>query len=394
MVYLLILLMITFCGVIISQFLLKTEATSPLSIHSVIWFLVIVTGIIVSAEFIDFPEESFYAFLIWYLTLYVSLFLGEISLSSKKNGNNYLHNGMEIVCAQYWKLVIPACMYTAYEIYNVGINGPDSFFLNLRLANTLEDYSGPTFTVMPILYPIIMSMFVVNLFARRQKLNDMSLLAWVILFGIGTMGKFAIVTPALAYLIIREFKFGISRKKLLLTVPIILVGILALHFTRMSANDNSTINLILGTYIYSPLLAFSTINPATNNDFGEYCFRFVYAVFNKIGLIGEEPVKTLLDYAYVPTPTNVFTVMQPFYQDFSYPGIFIGALIYGLFFSLLYRFTKKYSICSLLVYSLLSISLLTSFFAETLVTNLSGNIKLAIITILIYRFTTKWKIKQ
>lgn len=386
--------MITFCGVVISNFVLKTEATSPLSIHSVVWFLVIGTGIIVSAEFIDFPEESFYAFLIWYSTLYVFLILGEVSLSTRKYGHTNLNNGMEIVCARYWKLVIPACIYTVYEIYNVGINGPGSFFLNLRLANTLEDYTGPTFTVMPMLYPIIMSMFVINLFSRRQKMNDIALLAWLILFCIGTMGKFAIVTPALAYLIIREFKFGISRKKLLLAVPVILVGILALHFIRMAASDNSTVNLILGTYIYSPLLALSTIIPTTNNEFGEYCFRFVYALFNKIGLIGEEPVKTLLDYAYVPTPTNVFTVMQPFYQDFSYPGIFIGAVIYGVFFSLLYRLTRKNSVCSLLIYSLLSISLLTSFFAETLITNLSGNIKLAIIIILLYRFTTKWKIKQ
>ncbi len=142
----------------------------------------------------------------------------------------------------------------------------------------------------------------------------------MLLYCIGTMGKFSILTPILTYLIIYDFKHRLKVKKTIKFTLLIIILALTLHFTRMAENDHSTFLSILGLYIYSPIIALGQLNEVNSSHFGEYTFRFIYAITNKIGLIKELPVNTILDYSYVPVPTNVYTALQPFYQDFGYTG--------------------------------------------------------------------------
>lgn len=156
----------------------------------------------------------------------------------------------------------------------------------------------------------------------------------------------------------------------------------------MAENDHSTFLSILGLYIYSPIIALGQLNEVNSSHFGVYTFRFIYAITNKIGLIKELPVNTILDYSYVPVPTNVYTVLQPFYQDFGYTGIIFGTVLYGLVYVSLYTAgVRGNNTQALLIYALFSVSSATAFFAETLVTNLAGNVKLVLCTILLWRFT-------
>ncbi len=162
-----------------------------------------------------------------------------------------------------------------------------------------------------------------------------------------------------------------------------------MHFYRMSSNDSATIPYILGTYIYSPIIAFGTLIDNGINWNGEYTLRFIHAIAFKLGQSSSEPVKTILDYVYVPSPTNVYSVMQPFYSDIGIYGIILGAIIYGSFLSLVYASAKGGNFVMLGIYSIFSISLITQFFGETIITNLSGNIKIAIFMFVIFKFFTK-----
>ncbi|STL73336.1 Spore coat polysaccharide biosynthesis protein spsA [Escherichia coli] len=133
----------------------------------------------------------------------------------------------------------------------------------------------------------------------------------------------------------------------------------------MAENDHSTFLSILGLYIYSPIIALGQLNEVNSSHFGVYTFRFIYAITNKIGLIKELPVNTILDYSYVPVPTNVYTVLQPFYQDFGYTGIIFGAVLYGLVYVSLYTAgVRGNNTQALLIYALFSVSSATAFFAE------------------------------
>ncbi|ENF2315631.1 oligosaccharide repeat unit polymerase, partial [Escherichia coli] len=84
MLYVLTFALITSFGLFIALYLVKCNFTSPLSLHCFAWFFVSSTGLFAYDEFIDFPEISFYAVMIWYLIVYFILITGElISLNIK-----------------------------------------------------------------------------------------------------------------------------------------------------------------------------------------------------------------------------------------------------------------------------------------------------------------------
>lgn len=391
MIYLTIILILAVFSIAVSLYVFKSRITSPLPLHLAPWVLVLILGIVNYSDYIDFPEESFYALLLWFCTITIIYFFADIY--NYKFASMFPFDKKVFVCGRYWIFVIPISLYTLYEIYAVGTGGPASFLLNLRMANTLDEYPGPKFTVMTAAYPIIMAMFAIICIAKSSRLTFYSVIFWMILFCIGTMGKFAVVTPMLIYLIIHDVKYRISNKKLFFFIGIVFVGIMAIHFSRMAANDSATLASVLGVYIYSPILAFSQLNSYVGDNSGEYTFRFIYAFLSKLQIISEQPVNTILGYVNVPVPTNVYTMLQPFYQDYGFYGVILGALMYGLVYSGFYTFAIRGSTVALLIYAVLSISSVTSFFAETLITNLSGNIKLILSILILWRLTVKCKIK-
>lgn len=106
----------------------------------------------------------------------------------------------------------------------------------------------------------MVAIFAIVCWLILRKNTVIPILLWILLFCIGTMGKFAIVTPILIYLIIREMTVGLNKRKLFLLAPIIALPILLLHFIRMSSEDNATVSSVLGVYIYSPLLALGKLS--------------------------------------------------------------------------------------------------------------------------------------
>lgn len=392
MVYLLILLCVIFVSAIVAFRYLKATIVSPISLHSLSWMIVLLVGVVVYQNYDSFPEESFYSLLIWYLLFYFILAVGEVMITEGRY--KYIDSLFIFSTPRYWMFIIPACILTIYEIYSVGSSGPESFLRNLRVANVGDDYSGNKFIFMPAFYPIIMSMFAISCLTSDNKINMASASFWQILFCIGTMGKFAVITPVFVYVVIRGLKSNLSIKKIVFISLFLMSLIMMVHFIRMTGDETSSLIDVLGIYIYSPIVALSKLPDFHSVDLGQYTFRFFYAFTYKLGLLTIEPVKTILEFVNVPIATNVFTAMQPFFQDFSYPGVALGAMVYGVFFSLLYGGARQGNPVYILIYALLSVSLLTSFFAETLITNLSGNIKISICVLILFWGTVKCKAKK
>ena len=49
----------------------------------------------------------------------------------------------------------------------------------------------------------------------------------------------------------------------------------------------------------------------------------------------------LQEFVWVPLPTNVYTVFQPFFEDFKYKGVAFFAMFYGLFSGWCYRLMRN-----------------------------------------------------
>jgi len=95
-------------------------------------------------------------------------------------------------------------------------------------------------------------------------------------------------------------------------------------------------------------------------------------------------VDVIFPYVNVPVLTNVYTVMQPFYHDFSLTGVAIGAVVYGVFFSFLYFFALRVRGFFLALYSGFAIALLGQFFGELFLMMFSGNLQFLLVLLFIF----------
>ena len=362
----------------------KVDYFSPLSLHVISWFFVFFIGLFVGNQFYPLTNDIFYSFIIWFCTLTFSFLLMYL-YQGKLNRKDYKYE------LKYQKIYIIlsifACVILAGEVFYVGMGGPYNFFLNLRLSLFLEEYEGVRYTFAPYFYLLMTPLFAISLICCNTSSLKKITTLWQIIFIISTVGKLTILTTLIIYLVIKFA--GIKKKINIHFLGFILIFFLISSFFLNSirkSNDSESQSLaeMLGGYIFSPLIAFGKLR----NDseiWGEYSFRFYYALTYQLGLNDVKPASTILDYVYIPTPVNVYTGLQPFFQDFGIYGIFFGALFYSLFYSLLYfKVVEKRGIY-LIIYALLSISLILFIFAETLITNLALNLYLILFSIILWR---------
>lgn len=366
----------------------KIDYLSPFSLHVFSWFILFLGGIFAGEIFYPLSGRVFSIFLIWYLII-ASITLVIYFLQFKDINRN---KRVRVYSIKFKKPLIffsiIACLISIIETYYVGSSGPYAFFLNLRLSLFLEDYSGPKYVLTPILYPIMTSLFAISLTVKNSKYLFRVLILWQIIFIVSTVGKLTILTPITIFFVIRYIGFKKKIKVKNISIMILSFALLSslLTFLRTSeSSDKQSIFEIIGTYSYSPIIAFGELIP-NSNHFGERTLRFFYALSNRVGLSNIKPVETLQDYVYIPLPTNVYTIMQPFYEDFAIFGIFYGAMLYGLFYSLMYFKAIQKQGIYIVFYSFIALNLVLGFFAETLLTNLALTLYLFLITGLAWRF--------
>jgi oligosaccharide repeat unit polymerase len=87
----------------------------------------------------------------------------------------------------------------------------------------------------------------------------------------------------------------------------------------------------LAIYVFANPVAFGYLNEAVVPQFGANTFYLLYYYLNKYGFGHYIVVDIVQEFIQVPVPTNLYTIMQPFYVDFGSIGVAYFALIYGVF---------------------------------------------------------------
>lgn len=77
----------------------------------------------------------------------------------------------------------------------------------------------------------------------------------------------------------------------------------------------------LRAYIVAPTIAMSKLMDNQQlYDYGTNSLRTMIAILNALNIVELPPQKLIKDYVLVPDPTNVYTVYEIYYRDFSYFG--------------------------------------------------------------------------
>lgn len=358
---------------------------SPIVLNASIWMIVFVAGLFFEERLYPLQEKVFIVWLIWFLVTSLIFFL------LYPSGAKYAWKGSEIrrIPIDYALPLIMLIVWLGYRIWVVGSTGPEHFFLNLRWsAMGMEGFVPYGFVSR--FYPLIFALFLFeHIYARREN-RHLRFLLWfyMLLVAVSTMGKIQILTPVLSWVIIQGIEGKMNIKRIAILASVVSAFMMFMHLIRGGGSYVFTIEEIIAVYIYSPLVALGYMNVDSSMPLGAYVFRFFYAIGNTLG-IAPKPVGLITPYIEVPMPTNVYTIMHPFYHDFGVPGVLLQAVIYGIIFSCLYFLSVKRGGLWLVLFSGYSIVLVGQFIVDLLITTFSGNLQFMIYALAIFLVSRK-----
>jgi len=359
----------------------RSSLYSPLVISSSVWLVVFIAGVIFQDRFYPIQETAFIAWLIWFMVTSLIFFLFCPSIVNRA----WTETEIRRIPVDYTLPLVALIGLLCYSIWVVGNTGPEHFFLNLRMLATNKIEGTATLGMLKRIYPLIFTLFLFEHVYERRENRHLRFLLWclMLLYAVAMMSKLSLLTPAVSWAIIQGITGKLKVSRIVVLSTVVFASMISLHFLRASVSDESTIVDILAGYIYSPIVALGYMNIDESLPFGAYVFRFFYAVGNLMG-IAQLPVKTILSFVGVPEPTNVYTVMQPFYHDFGLLGVLLEAVSYGLFFTCLYWLSANGSRFGLVLFSGYSIVLIMQFFADLLITMFSGNLQFFIYALAVF----------
>lgn len=182
-----------------------------------------------------------------------------------------------------------------------------------------------------------------------------------------------------------------------ITVLVVLALVFFYGFNLLRAEEdsdyqqNETIFGFIAMYILSPPVAYCELNTDIGTHFGANSLPFLYYYINKLGLGTFAIMERLHEFVYVPVCTNVYTVFQPYYQDFGQAGVAYFGAINGIICGLLYRYKQNGNDFAKCLYLYFAYVLFLQFFQEYIFTSAYFVPRMAILTFLCtqknFRFT-------
>ncbi len=340
---------------------------SPWFLTLSVW-MVLGVAIVVFGDMMDPISDVFYrCIVVWLIVFVVSSFLTYNLLPAK---SVIRENGIEANSLLFDLFFVLAMVMTplyVYQIYKiVTMFDTKDLMENIRiLAVEGEGQGFLNYTMV-----INQSLLLVALW-RYPKIPLWKLVCTIlccIIFSIANMEK---LTFFLVFVVVVYVLF--ERK--IIKVRTIAISVLALFlifyiFTvarsgeDASKNDGMSIMEFLGIYLISPPIAFGHLRPIISQDFCPESLWTIYPYIEKF--IDGEAVghDAFGEFVYVPLPTNVYTVMRPFYQDGGVIGVAFFALLYGVGSGWVYRYARNGQPFSICLYSFIVFVLALQFFDE------------------------------
>jgi oligosaccharide repeat unit polymerase len=331
-----ILLFINLCGLALSA-RRRMGVANPFFIYFTVWSAIFF-GYYLSAESFIPASPIFLLLIITASSLaFVILILAYIGVSK-----NNIAQGPERIYSrkrflQLAQIVCALSVPFAYQQANALSGGVDIFtvlgYIYLRSAMTEEGQSFGVLTYFPILSYVLTSIYLYRYCAGHLKI----------------FGLVVSVLVSVFYAYINTARTGVLLLLLLMVLPLFLkgyigfkggaisVGVLLALFVFIATmtakgvsieaevGENVTSLLEnLRSYTIAPFLAFSQLEKSLENfSWGANSFRLFFSIASALGVYEGQALSVAREYVYVPDPTNVYTVYDTYFRDFSYFGVLI-----------------------------------------------------------------------
>lgn len=384
--YIIIAILIAVCSVKVYR-LYKEHITisfgdvfSPWAITITVWAAMLILLMFRNHKLLYAPSEQFYYSLLLWLTGFCvfSVIFYNSSISKYKNveQNDASRIELSTLNIKFFNIlfilsiiITPLYVMKIYEV--VLMLGTEDFMYNVRIyavnGNTnlgLLDYS----------VTINISLLIVSLkgYPRIKKYQVVWACFACILNALAIMekGGILIVFFCIMYVLYERKKIKI-RSAIIITAAII---VLFFIFNLMRGEEDSeyrneeTLLGFITMYILSPPVAFCELVQDVEYQFAARTLPTIYYLLNKYVADIYIVYDRLQQFVAIPIPTNVYTVLQPFYQDFGYIGVMTGGSIYGLIYGVMYGKMRRGNDFSKCLYLYFAYVLAIQFFQENIFT--------------------------
>ena len=338
----------------------------------------------------------------WSVTIFIwSIVLGLYYL---------LDNDLYPITSQFYKCIaiwVPIFIVLSFATYNLlpakPSNKEDDFFFNKSLFTVF-------FAISLIITPLYVYRIlqVVTMFDSADMMNNIRTLAlygegqgflnysvvinqslfvvalwaypkiplWqIVLLGLAcVMNSLAIMEKGSLFFVFACIAFVLFEKRIIklrsiLVFALLMILILYLFNLGRAGEDSDyqkeeTLLGFFTMYVLSPPVAFCQLVRDVTPQFGTNTFEIIYLFLARFGVTDIVVKDKLQEFVWVPIPTNVYTIFQPFFIDFGYKGIAFFAGVYGCTMGWLYRLYKNKNSTSYGLYTYAIYVLLLQFYQE------------------------------
>lgn len=342
---------------------------SPWAITYIVWIFILILFIFYGNSLFYLNGPFLISLFLWVLSFCFSSIFSYCIYPKKK----YIEVSSINIDGSKWLFVIsillsPVYLFMAYKTLS-GDYGDLFFKLRLNANQGNNEWGALVYlrTLNQVL--LVASLWMIPNISKYKLLY-----VYVVnfLFGLAIMekGVFFFITIVTLY-VLYEKKY-IQKKTIAISLSIfIFVAYLFNEIRESATTDNTGFFDFFILYILSPSVAFEQLKPDNSIQFGACTFSFIYAFINSVFNENYEVVLKLKDFVLVPIPTNVFTIMQPYYEDFGYIGVFVFGLLNGLIMGLIYKRCKSGNLVMKCLYGYVMEILLLQFFQENFFVSLS-----------------------
>lgn len=188
------------------------------------------------------------------------------------------------------------------------------------------------------------------------------------------MNSLAIMEKESMFFVFTSVIFVLFEKKVIkLRSILIYAGILVVVFYLFNLGraeegskyqEEETLLDFIAMYVLSPPVAFCQLGQELTPQFGTNTFEKIYVFLERFGFSDIVVKEKLQEFVWVPIPTNVYTVFQPFFIDFSYKGVAFFSSVYGCLCGWLYRLYKNKNGIGCALYTYAVFALMLQFYQE------------------------------
>lgn len=261
--------------------------------------------------------------------------------------------------------------------------GMDNLLYNLRLY-VIEDNSAVG--LLHHVQSLNFALFVIGLwmYPKISKLQLTYIVLVNLVFEIFRMEKSGILIMILGTMFVLYARKTIRMRSIMLTFAGIIVLFFFFNLSKEHSESTQDTQFLdfFGMYVTSPMVAFEHLTLDIGGTFGQNTFCIIYPYLNMFGL-HLDYTQRLQEFVFVPIPTNVYTIMQPFYNDFGNAGIAFFGFLYGSFFGYIYRKVRNGDPACLCIYTYLVQVILIQFYNDNLLQNIVLFIEFCFIVIIL-----------